>query len=739
MADCLELFARYFGVQVAKLLVEKIGIRTLYPTQETAIKNGVLDGKSLILAAPTASGKTLVAELTALKHLLSGGKVIYLTPLRALASEKYREFSAFFGVFGYRVAASTGDYDSADPHLGKYHVIIATNEKADSLLRHKAPWFKELTLVVADEIHILGLEKRGAVLEVLLTRAKETLSRAQFLGLSATIRNVEELASWLGAKPLKVDWRPVPLREGVYYDGVIYYQDGSTKNLANHSNPLLDLAVDTLEEGGQILVFSPTRKTAASDARKLAGVTRKFLDEKEVRRLKEEAGRILHHHSDKISEMLAKLVKEGVAFHHAGLPLDAREIVEKLFRERFLKAIVATPTLAAGVNLPAKRVVVADYRRYDVELGYYERIPVMEYKQMAGRAGRPGFDREGDAVLIARSFDEAEMLLEEYVKASPERIYSQLGSESVLRAQVLSVIATSEEAGDESEAEKLFCKTLYAHQFGSLTVRAAVSRIIRWLREAGFVEERGGKIKATILGHRVAELYIDPVTADMGMRFFSSVESATPLAYLFLISSTPDAMVISARRRDYDFLESVLEQRRSELPKPPDDELEYYNYLSHLKTALLLEDWVNEVREEVIVDRYDVGPGDLYFITQTAVWIAYSLSQVAGVLGRMEHAARLGILNKRLEHGVKEELLELVSLKGIGRVRARNLYNYGYRSILDLLNASVDDLARVPGIGPNLAKSIKAQLEGGGKNLLDDSLSGNLLGEESQVQLDNYF
>lgn len=737
MTECFELLSKYFGSQVAKVLVEKNGIRSLYPTQEAAIRSGVLDGENLVLAAPTASGKTLVAELAALKHLLSGGKVLYLTPLRALASEKYREFSEFFGVFGYRVAVSTGDYDSTDPHLGRYDVIIATNEKADSLLRHKAPWFRELTLIIADEIHTIGVERRGAVLEVLLTRAKTVLSRAQFLGLSATIRNVEELAAWLNAKPLRVDWRPVPLREGVYYDGVIYYQDGSSRSLEKYSDPLLDLTVDTLEEGGQVLVFSPTRKSAISDARKLASISRKFLEESSARKLKENARKLAQNHSDRLTETLAKLVREGVAFHHAGLSLDAREAVETLFRERMLKIVVATPTLAAGVNLPARRVIIVDYRRYDVELGYYERIPVMEYKQMAGRAGRPGFDREGDAILIARSFDEAEMLLEEYVKAPPEKIYSQLSSEAVLRSQVLSVVATSEELSDEAGVEKLFAKTLHAYQFGPLSVRSAVAKTLKWLQDAGFVESSGSEIRATPLGRRVAELYIDPLTADIGKHFFKSAKSATPLTYLFLLSSTPDAMVISARKRDYDLLESMLDQRKRELPEPPDDELEYYDFLSRLKTALLLEDWINEVREEVLVDRYDVGPGDLYFLTQAAVWIAYSLSQVAEILGYTEHAARLGVLSKRLEHGVKEELLELVSLKGIGRIRARSLYNHGYRSILDLLTASVDDLARVPGIGPTLAKLIKEQLDSE-KGAMPD-ISAETLQEEDQVQLDDYF
>ncbi len=159
---------------VKDLLLER-GLDELYPPQEDAIKADVLDGKNLVLASPTASGKTLIAEICALKHVLErGGKVVYLTPLRALAWEKYEEFQAYTVLEvsrgrRVRVGVSTGDLDSRTSWLGDYDILITTNEKCDSLLRHRSPWMEGVSLVVADEIHLIGND-RGPTLEVALTR-----------------------------------------------------------------------------------------------------------------------------------------------------------------------------------------------------------------------------------------------------------------------------------------------------------------------------------------------------------------------------------------------------------------------------------------------------------------------------------------------------------------------------------------------------------------------------------------
>ena len=203
-----------------KQVLADMGMVELYPPQEEAIHAGALEGKNLVLASPTASGKTLVAELCALKHVLElDGKVLYLSPLRALASEKFEEFQKYTKIRkanGRRVSVgvSTGDYDSSDPWMGKHDIIVTTNEKADSLLRHRAKWVNDVSLVVADEVHLLNDADRGPTLEVVLARLMQVNPDVQLLVLSATIKNVGELAEWLKAISVTTEWRPVTLREG---------------------------------------------------------------------------------------------------------------------------------------------------------------------------------------------------------------------------------------------------------------------------------------------------------------------------------------------------------------------------------------------------------------------------------------------------------------------------------------------------------------------------------------------
>jgi helicase len=213
------------------------GIAELYPPQEEAVNCGVLNCKNLVLASPTASGKTLIAELAGLKHVLErNGKVIYLTPLRALANEKYDEFKKYCSLRkkdGKRVTVgiSTGDFDSKDPWLQRNDIIVTTNEKADSLLRHRAKWMEEITLVVADEIHLLNEAERGPTLEVVLARLMQVSPGTQILALSATIRNVDEIAEWLKAHHVATEWRPVTLKEGVLLNNEILYKDADARKI----------------------------------------------------------------------------------------------------------------------------------------------------------------------------------------------------------------------------------------------------------------------------------------------------------------------------------------------------------------------------------------------------------------------------------------------------------------------------------------------------------------------------
>jgi helicase len=221
-----------------------LGIAELFPPQEETIRAGVLEGKNIVLASPTASGKTLIAELCGLKHVLEkGGKVIYLAPLRALASEKFEDFKKYSQIKkqdGRKVSVgiSTGDFDTADNWLQRYDIIVTTNEKADSLLRHRAKWMDEISLVIADEVHLLNDAGRGPTLEVVLARLLQVNPSIQVLALSATIGNVDEIAGWLNASYIVTDWRPVSLKEGIVLNDEIQYKDGDAKKVEKktHSN-----------------------------------------------------------------------------------------------------------------------------------------------------------------------------------------------------------------------------------------------------------------------------------------------------------------------------------------------------------------------------------------------------------------------------------------------------------------------------------------------------------------------
>ncbi|MEM0090063.1 MAG: DEAD/DEAH box helicase [Nitrososphaerota archaeon] len=698
----------------------KFGIRELYPPQVEAIRRNVLSGKNLVLATPTASGKTLVAILAASVHLAKGGKVMYLTPLRALTSEKLHEFRTLLasGEGGrIKVAATSGDYDSEDRWLADYDVIICTNEKADSLLRHGAEWVRDVSLLIVDEVHVIGEPERGPTLEVVLTRLREMAPKAQVLSLSATIRNAEELADWLGCECVTSEWRPVPLKEGVYFDGKLEFNDSNIKLKNYESDPTLNVAIWTIMEGGQALIFALSRRKAESLAEKAAAALSRhpecinYEESEMLRRFAEEM--MSESERSSFTERLVRLMVRGSAFHHAGLGYKHRQIIEEAFRSRCLKILCATPTLAAGVNLPARTVIIPELWRYEPTYGM-QYISVMEYKQFSGRAGRPRYDDVGYAVSIARKEVEREMILSRYIMGLPEKIYSRLSSERHIRIQTLALIATR---ATESTKELLsfFEKTFFGYQYGVIGVKDKIMKAIEFLDKHGMVEVVDGALSATRLGKRVSELYIDPLTA---VRLIEAMNvkagEITDVTLLHMLCMTPDVPSIPMARISLDRLANYYEKHKEELllkPPDPDEKPEVYEaYLETLKNVMVLEAWVNEVSEGDIYERLGVEPGDLAALREKAEWVCYSAHQIANVIKAVDFISPLRVMTERLRHGIKEELIPLTRLEGIGRVRARALYSKGFRSIEDLKRVSISELMSVPGIGPQIARRIKEQL-----------------------------
>ncbi|MUV61799.1 helicase-related protein, partial [Halobacterium sp. CBA1126] len=421
------------------------------------------------------------------------------------------------------------------------------------------------------------------------------------------------------------------------------------------------------------------------------------------------------------------------AFHHAGLAREHRELVEDAFRERAIKVVAATPTLAAGVNTPSRRVVVRDWQRYDGTAGGMQPLSVLEVHQMFGRAGRPGRDPYGEAVLLANSHDELEELFDRYIYAEPEPVRSKLAAEPALRTHVLAAVATGFTTTEDALHEFLG-ETLYATQTDDPGRLKRVTRdVLEYLDRNGFVEREDGTLRATSTGHLVSQLYVDPMSAatlvdglraaerggtasggrqrasgdpeDAGfqtageMRGDDAAEPAdsdsgesaspTPFGLFHLVSRTPDMYELYLRSGDREQYTELAYEREAELlgSAPREEEADFEDWLSALKTAKLLEDWASELDEDRIAERYGVGPGDIRGKVETAEWLLHAAERLAGDLDDVECAAAVREARKRVEYGVREELLDLAGVRDVGRKRARRLYNAGIESRADLRNA----------------------------------------------------
>jgi len=688
-------------------ILRRDGITTLYPPQEAALP-AALSGENVVLAVPTASGKSLVAYLALLQAALKGEKGLYIVPLRALAAEKYDDLSKFASL-GIRVVQSVGDFDTPDPRLEQFDIIIATSEKADALLRHQSQWLERISVVVADEIHLIHDPDRGPTLEVILARFRQLNPNLQIIALSATIQNSQELAEWLKADHFASTWRPVPLREGVYLEGMVQFTDNTKLQLPGDDDPVPTLVKDAVRGGGQCLIFVNTRRASESLATSLGPVVAPLLqdDASELKRRAEDA-RAIEEEPTSIGAKLARCLRQGSAFHNAGLTNAQRRLVETQFRAGKIKCIVATPTLASGINLPARRVVVRDARRFDSEFGH-QTIPVLEIKQMCGRAGRPRYDTYGEAILLAKTEEERQFLLDTYLLGPPEEIRSKLGAEPALRSHVLAAIATGLTASREG-LMAFFQQTFLAHQTDIRYLEAILERILEFLKAEEMLREEQGALQATFFGRRVSDLYIDPLSAVRLRDALRRWREPCGFGVLQAICSTPNMLPLFLRQRDYEEVEREVLTRQSELLLPMPTELERYEFfLAEAKTALLLADWMEERSEDEISERFNVGPGDIRNRVELADWLLYSMEELAKIFLPAARGPLLAMV-PRLRYGVRPELCELVKLRGIGRVRARLLHNRGYENLEVLRKADVNALAKIRGIGEALARSIKEQL-----------------------------
>jgi len=510
----------------------------------------------------------------------------------------------------------------------------------------------------------------------------------------------------------------------------------------------IDLVLDTLNKGKQALVFVNSKRSAEKTAEDISKVLK---ESEKGDELSKNIIKVLSSPT-KQCKRLSDCIKKQVAFHHSGLVSKQREIIEEEFLNGNVKIICSTPTLALGIDLPAYRAIIKDIKRFSIRGMEY--IPVMEYHQICGRAGRPGKETEGEAIVIVSNEKVKGKVLDRYVKGKPEEILSKLAVEPVLRAYLLSLIS-SEFINNKKEIVEFFSKTFWAFQYQDIEqLSLMLENNLKDLEEWEFVEvedinskrereknkenqieENTGKnkkkqnnefveaslldksnnenmkIKSTLLGKRVAQLYLDPFSAH---NIISELRRADKnksdyFAYLFTIVSTNEMRpYLSIRAGEKERLDILSGEYKDQIKTPDPWEEEYEDFISVFKTCLMLDSWLGEDTEEKILEKFGVRPGELQYKLTNSDWLLYSSQEIARIL-RLDDAQRvLRELRLRVKYGIKKELLNLLKLKGIGRVRARMLFKNGFKDTSNLRKGDINQISRL--IGPTMAKNIKEQL-----------------------------
>ena len=675
--------------------IVEYGAETLYEPQAAAVDAGLLRGQSMVVAAPTASGKSLVAMMAILAMLEGGGRrAAYLSPLRALVSEKQAEFAALRKAFPSmaKVSASTAELNTRDRLVG--NILCLTNERMDLALRKGEPWLDEVDLVIADEVHMVADPRRGSTLEMVLSQLKD--DNRQMVALSATISNAAEIARWLHCKLVTSTWRPVKLTEGVYDGSRVDMSDGSSFSIKSSSRgPAVDLALDSVSNGGQALIFVNTRKGAPSQASKAAAAVSRMLEQDQAKELLAISKKVIKYGENTgLADDLAALMEKGVAFHHAGLNEKCRRAVEDSFRSGHIKILAATPTLAAGVNLPARRVVISNLTRYDAQYGQNMPISVMEYKQFCGRAGRPQYDDVGEAISVAQN--NPDEVMDRYVYGEPERIESALH----LRLDVHALSMVVAEPGITAESlQSFFDGTLGGIQNGRMEMDGS----LRKLERLGMVETYGKRYSATRLGEMTDKLYLDPETV---VSFLGTVEQATrgpnTLAFLHEVVSAAEFFpVYSLRQNQWTEAEDIARRHGSSGSLYVDSE-------DMSRSLLGLFGWIEEMPERDISERYGIESGDTFRATETARWLLRAMGDIAKYARMPDVRDELETLRIRIAYGVRPELVPLVSIQHVGRVRSRALYAAGARSRADVAAMPLDKICAICNVGQVVGRRIKS-------------------------------
>lgn len=666
-------------------------IKEFNPAQKAVIESGYLEDKSnYIISIPTASGKTVLGILPALKTILNGGKAIYAAPLLSIQNEKVKEFKAF-EEHGIKVGKHPSNSD----------LSVMVFESFDALTRFSWNVLREVDTLIIDEFHMIGEYSRGPTLESAITRAKIINPSLRIIALSATLKNIDEIEQWLDGKTVEHDYRPVPLNKEVL--------DAEMFNTKNKNDVIVKIVEKAIEDNSQALSFVSTRRFTESLATYVAKKIDKKTTNEQKQKFKQVADKLLKVPKKKGSLptttclKLAEAAEKGVVFHHAGLFNEQKEIIEDEFRNGNILMITATPSLMYGVNLPSKYVVIRDHTRWTSNGP--ASIPVFDYEQMSGRAGRPQYDDVGYSYLVAKTMDEAFDLEARYVNGEIELTNSKLiDNKDAIYKQIIAQIASSL-SKNLDDLNDFFGKTLYGFQmknnpsmsmFAQDSLNWELESALEFLLQNGIIRATPEGLKTTDFGNLIAKSNYAVETAVKIKEYVSTMEKLNPAEMIYALAETPDLPLISFKgRKSKDPVRDKLSECglfAVDIGNPE-------------ATAVSLIEWIDERNEYEIENAYNVYSASTRRSAYEASRLVKFAKNTLEVLGNYSNLKDMDYLSARLYYGVKEDIIPLVvGVKRLGRKRARLLMKtFGD----NLSEASEKDLQKVEGIGPKLAGKVK--------------------------------
>ncbi|XP_034941066.1 DNA polymerase theta [Chelonus insularis] len=726
----------YWGLPLTILRkYESRGVISMFPWQVECLRNPAIieKGKNLVYSAPTSAGKTLVSEILIIKTVLERKKkVIFVLPFVSVVREKMYYFQDLLSEAGIRVEGFMGGVQPPGG-FNATDMAIATIEKANSLINQlmEEGGLENLGAVVIDELHLLGDSHRGYLLELLLTKLKfmtlkEEHVNIQLIGMSATLPNLHILANWLDAELYKTDFRPVPLKEFCKIGSTIYDNQlnqirelSPLEDLPNDSENILQLCLETILDSHSVLIFCPSKNWCETLAKQVSTVFFKLGTENRSlgQRLRNELSKDaimetleqLKRTPVGLDKILRQTVSFGVAFHHAGLTMDERDVIEGAFRSGALRVLTATSTLSSGVNLPARRVIIR------TPIFHGQTIDILTYKQMIGRAGRMGRDTAGESILVCKPHERNAVIA--LLKSDLKPIESCLeGARPLVRA-LLEAVASEVAYTLEDIVAYMKC-TLLNFSNNSNVIEEITNQAITFLVENELLllqksQENMNRWVATQLGKACLAASVPP--AD-GLFLFEELQKArkcfvldTELHVIYLVTPFNSASQIG-QIDWYVYLDiwkniSDSEQRVGHLvgvteaflasalkrdPKPGKS----LDIHKRFFTALALHDLVREIPLHTVCQKYSCSRGVIQSLQQTASTFAGMVTQFCKKLGWSCIELLVSQFQARLQFGVCSELLDLLRLPTLNGLRARSLFKSGIKSVAELAVADELDVER---------------------------------------------